>query len=456
VIRGAGQAAKSGPANRPGRGVCRGRAGRSVAFGVRIAAFALLTAVAGVGTARGFPVGGYFKSFAIFLNPPAYKLDGSWIGQPDMGSVDNKLRLKLSLDLSSLVAFDAAYEISPRIQDRRLWANDVFFPGLEPSNYRLADLRSLLYPGGGRTPESFGVYQNLDRLSFAFKPRAATFIVGRQAVAWGSARVINPTDILAPFAFDTLDKEERLGIDAVRVRVPLGVMDELDMGVVAGRDLAAVGDAFFVRGRTHQLETDIAGTVMAFRGHLMLGLDVARSIGGAGAWLEAAYVLTDALGMEGALAGRNYFRASAGLDYNFSGKTYGFVEYHFNSAGASDPAEYLGLLATPAYRDGADYLLGRHYASVGTTYQITPLLPFTGLAIVNLNDLSLVVAPAADYNVAENVYLAAGAYMGIGKRPELAGGVPPPDPVNALVPGAFRSEFGAYPGLVYVSFRIYF
>ena len=421
------------------------------------AAAGLGLAILAAGTpARGFPVGGYFKSFFIALLPRAYAVDGTLVGQPAIGSVNNQLRLKLSLDLSRLVTLDAAYEVSPRVQDRRLWADEVFLPGLEMSEYRLVDLRSRLYPGPARTPESFGIFQNLDRLSVSFKPKAATFIVGRQAIAWGSARVINPTDILAPFTFDTLDKEERLGIDAVRVRVPLGVMDELDLGVVAGRDLAAVRDAFFARVRTHKLATDIVGTVMAFRGHLMLGLDLARSIGGAGSWLEAAYVLTDSLGMRGALEGRDYFRASAGLDYNFGSKTYAFLEYDFNSAGASDPADYLRLLATPAYRDGADYLFGRHYVSVGTTYQVTPLLPFSGLLIVNLNDLSLVAAPSAEYNVAENVYLAAGAYVGVGKRPELAVGAPPPNPGEGLVPGALRSEFGAYPGLLFASFRYYF
>ena len=33
----------------------------------------------------------------------------------------------------------------------------------------------------------------------------------------------------------------------------------------------------------------------------------------------------------------DYFRLSSGLDYSFSGKTYGFIEYHFNSGGAGQP-----------------------------------------------------------------------------------------------------------------------
>jgi hypothetical protein len=53
-----------------------------------------------------------------------------------------------------------------------------------------------------------------------------------------------------------------------------------------------------------------------------------------------------------------------------------------------------------------------------------------------------------EYNIAENIYLAGGAYLGIGKRPEIVD----------LSSGTFRfhSEFGAYPAMFYTSFRVYF
>jgi hypothetical protein len=229
-------------------------------------------------------------------------------------------------------------------------------------------------------------------------------------------------------------------------------MDELDVGAVAGDRFKPGNDAFYVRGKGHAAKLDFAGLAMAFRGHLLLGLDLARSIGGAGSWLEAALVVPDAFRRERTPGERSYIRVSAGLDYNFSGRTYGFIEYHFNSAGAGAPAAYLALFDKTAYRDGAVYLLGQHYLNVGTTVQISPLLPFTGLLIANLNDGSFVLAPSADYNVAENVYLALGAYLGIGRRPEAAPGSLPDAPVAGLL----RSEFGTYPAMLYASFRLYF
>jgi hypothetical protein len=345
-----------------------------------------------------------------------------------------------------------AYGLAPQIQDRRLWEGGLSLPGLTPVDYRFVDIRDRLFPGPDRTPQSFGVTQNLDRCVLSFKPKAADILLGRQAVAWGSGRVVNPTDVLAPFAFNELDKEERRGVDALRVRVPLGAMDEVDMGAVAGERFRLAEDAFYVRGKVHAAGTDIAGLAMDFRGHLLLGLDLARAIGGAGSWLEAALVVPEAFRRERTPGDRSYVRISAGLDYNFSGSTYGFVEYHFNSAGAAAPEAYLALLDTTAYREGAVYLMGRHYVNVGTTIRISPLLPFTGLVIANLNDGSFVVAPSADYNVAENVDLALGAYLGIGRRPEAA----PESPPDAPFPDLLRSEFGAYPAMAYASFRLYF
>jgi hypothetical protein len=384
--------------------------------------------------------------------PPKVTMGGSTTRETDMGAVNNRLRLKVTLQPSKWLSFNGEYEISPRIQDSRLFAESLFITGQNLGGYRLTDFRDRLYPGPGETPSSFGLYQNLDRFMFTIKTSAADIILGRQAVAWGSARVINPTDVLVPFAFNELDKEERTGVDALRVRIPLGTLEELDMGVVAGDRFRVRTSAFFLRGKTRAFKTDISAMAMAFRNHLLLGLDFARSIGGAGAWFEAAYVVPEALLKEGAAGDKDYFRASAGVDYNFGPKTYGFAEYHFNSAGQSRPEAYLSSLTTTPYRDGAVYLLGRHYVSLGSTYQITPLLPFTGLVIADLGDLSLVFAPSVEYNISQNIYLAGGAYIGVGKRPEILDGSPSP----RQPPDLLHSEFGSYPDMLYASFRVYF
>ena len=87
----------------------------------------------------------------------------------------------------------------------------------------------------------------------------------------------------------------------------------------------------------------MAALALAFRKHILLGLDLARSIGGAGGLVRSGLCPPECFfgGKGTERAGRNYFRASAGIDYNFSPKIYGFIEYHFNSAGRSEAGEYL-------------------------------------------------------------------------------------------------------------------
>jgi hypothetical protein len=166
--------------------------------------------------------------------------------------------------------------------------------------------------------------------------------------------------------------------------------------------------------------------------------------------LETAYVIPDFFRDKRNPREKNYFRASIGMDYSLNSKTYGFFEYHFNSPGENRAEKYMAIIPTSAYQDGSVYLLGKHYLNLGCTYQLSPLMPFTGIIILNLSDRSLILSPSIEYNIAENIYLAASAYIGLGKSPEL--------PICPLSPFPFiyRSEFGAYPDMIFTSFRIYF
>ncbi len=395
-------------------------------------------------------VHGYVKSFSV-----AFQMSRPE-GAPEpalMGAVNNRLRLKLDWTPAKNISFQAAYDVSPRIQDPALFTGSAFGFQLDPTAYRLTDFRERLLPRPGKPLGSFGVYHNLDRLFLSLKTKWGDILVGRQPVAWGSARVVNPTDIIAPFSFNELDKEERYGVDAVRWRVPLGTLSEIDAGYVFGRRFAFAKSAFYLKARAPLLGMDVTALGLIFRENALIGLDIAGSIGGAGAWLEAAAVIPEALAAADTTRPieKSYYRLSAGLDGSPGNRLYGFLEYHFNSAGAASPESYLERFSHAAYTRGSVYLMGRHYAAVGLSYQIHALLPLTGLVLWNIADSSAALFPQAEYNIAENIYLAAGALLRIGRSPSVDAAQE-----NSASSLRLRSEFGSYPNFAYFAFRYYF
>ena len=383
-----------------------------------------------------FQIGGYYKNFSTIFNSPVPEA-------PISGVVVNRLRLNLSYAPTDSLSFAFAYDFTPRVQDPLLFSQSLIAVGAASSRYRIADFDSPIYPSAEDPIGSVGIYHNLDRASLHFSTDFADFSAGRDTIAWGSARVVNPTDVVAPYTYDQLDTEDRVGVDAIRMRIPVGAMGEVDAGYIAGADFDFDKSAAFLRTQLNAAETDFSILLLEFQRDLLIGLDVARGIRGAGFWLETAYVLTAPFDDEPDVSD-NYLRTSVGLDYSFGGETYAFIEYHFNGAGARKPENYLTNLERPAYTRGSVYLLGTHYLAPGVTHQVTPLIGISGQILLNLSDPSTWVAPQVAYNIAEDIHLSIGGFVSIGKRPK-----------NGESP-ELQSEFGSYPNLFFSSFRVYF
>ena len=397
--------------------------------------YLVTTPLVGIADAE-FRAGGYYKNFSTAFNSPL----------PDAsltGVVVNRLRFNLSYAPADSLSFAFAYDFTPRVQDPSLFSESPFAVGVVSSRYRVADLDSPIYPREDSPVGSVGIDHNLDRASVQFSTDFADFSIGRDAIAWGSARIVNPTDIIAPYTYDQLDTEDRVGVDVVRVRIPVGVMGEVDAGYIFGNAFDFDKSSLFLRTQLNAEETDFSVLLLEFQRDLLIGLDVARGIGGAGFWSETAYVCVTPFD-DVPDTSENYLRASIGLEYSFGGETYAFIEYHFNDAGAKRPENYLTNLKGSAYTRGGVYLLGRHYLAPGITHQLTPLISISGQLLFNLYDPSTFIAPQIAYNIAEDIHLSVGGFISVGKRRK-----------NGEAP-EFQSEFGSYPNLFFSSFRVYF
>lgn len=396
-----------------------------------------------------FSITGYSKAFTVANRYPEWKKPDSIPNPPNLNWVSNHARFNAIWRTAQWLTVHGSYDITPRMMHRTKLLPYLTFSSIDPLSYRAVDFDPRLYPSMNERVRDFTLYHNLDRLHADVRMPFADLILGRQAIAWGTARIVNPTDIIAPYTYDALDTEDRIGVDAVRLRVPIGFMGEIDAGYVFGEDAEWDNSAVFLRAKYYLWKTDISALTVAFRNNAMVGIDMARAIGGAGFWAEGAYVALDAFA-DCDRGYDDYIRFSTGMDYCFSDRLYGFIEYHYNGAGAEQPEDYITNMDHPAYTEGAIYLMGRHYLAPGITFQITPLIMLYTQVLCNLTDPSAYLAPSAEYNLMENAYLSGGMYLGFGKTPQFD--------FRSLddYTITMRSEFRGYPNTFFVNLKVYF
>jgi hypothetical protein len=389
----------------------------------------LLIPLAKQSKADNWKFSGYTKTFILFQHPRS-DCNDNWI-------MTDPWAFKLSYVPRDFLSFNLAYVTSPH------WNSPaVVFDGTGTtslSQYRFQDFDQRLWPKASNETKKLSLWHNLDRAYVRLSTGWADIFAGRQPIAWGSARFINPTDIIAPYGFQELDTEDRIGVDAVKMNIPLGQMSEIGLGFIAGKDLKHENSVLFLRPKLYLLKTDLALVLMEFQRDHLLGFDLARAIGGAGIWFEAGYMkfkVTEETGM----------RLSSGADYRLSDKVYVFGEYHFNGFGEINASDYFLNYSKQAYLENTVYLSAKNYLALGINYQWTPLLNSGTQPILNLNDLSVMLNQQFEYNLTQNSYLAFGIFKGFGKESELSS--------SGLL--LARSEFGSYSDIYYFSYRKYF
>ncbi len=395
----------------------------------------------------GLSFSGYYKSFFNLLIPKSIKIGDENRDIPDLGMFLSKIRIKMSYSPTDWLSLKAEYEVSPTVLDLKELSGFQLVTGANSPKYRIVDLPKKMYPNGNDSKSDFFINQNLDRFYASISFNFADVYIGRQVISWGSAYVINPTDIISPFSFNDIDKEQKSGVDAIRVRIPLGTMDELDIGYIFDEESGLNESAFFIRGKINFLNNDVSVLVLGFKQNLLVGFDLSRSFGGAGFRFESAYVFDKI--MDKAYPKElkeNYLRLSVGLDYRFSESVYGYAEYHFSSSGRNNSSKYLSNSKSNAYLTGSVYLLGKHYISAGISYRFHPLIPISGFVIYNITDGSIMISPTLEYNISENIYLSLGGFVSMGEGIEY----------NEKGKFILKSEFGSYPDYIFTSFRIYF
>jgi hypothetical protein len=398
---------------------------------------------------------GYFKP--LYSVTDFESLGIEYTGSKDVeearleSSFSSRIRVSLFWKPDESLSSEIAYELTPIFSNTGIEQSLFAVQAADPLSYRAADLGERVYSGSDGT--DFQLFQNLDRAFITYSPDLVDVYIGRQPIAFGSARVVNPTDVLTSFTSVELNKEERFGVDAVRMKLPVGTLSEIDMGFVSGDNFSAKESAAFLRGRFSVHETDISPLLIVFKQNLLLGFDTVGYIRDAGYWFESAYVFASML--DDHKSGQDYLRISTGIDYSVSEDLYAYIEYHFNGAGTGNPNKYrdfiLGVKNNIAYSEGTVYLYGKHYIAPGFSYAITPLLSSTGLTIFNIRDNSILLSPGLQYSLSDNTTIDAGAFIGTGKGNEIIR-----NSDTGAITISTSAEFSLYADTYFVSVRMYF
>jgi len=353
-----------------------------------------------------FSFSGNLKSYPIIRDlPAATETQKAW---------QNSFKFQAQQSFSDVSKSEAAYEMTATFQKHLPHTTS------EPA-YRFTDINTYVHDEHNYKDYKTSVVQNLNRLNVSYSFSFADFNLGRQPMNFGAAKSINPTDVLTPFSINTIDKEERFGVDAFVVKVPIEEFSIVEFGTIAGKDFTYEKSAYYVRPKFNIEKFEINLTALKFKKRDLLGFDIQHPISDAGSWLEVAYV------DEPENKIKDFLRLTTGVDYKFKNSLYLSGEYHYN--GASTGTKRL---------NGEDFIFLRdkHYAIGTASYELTPLLIGTLQTYFNSKDNSAFSNLKFDYNYTDNIYFSLGNYAGLGNSK--------------------TTEFGAYGKTYYLSLRYYF
>lgn len=362
---------------------------------------------------------GYVKTFVESYSKPE---DDSILGG-DYWSEFISTRFSLLNEFSENFAFEGSYQLLPFYGRTFIALYNV--RNISLKSYRAYDLELFIVDPDETRENSFSILQNLDRLFFTYSDEKLMATLGRQIVTFGSAKIINPTDVITPFGLNTIDTEERPGSDALRLKYFNSGLT-LDGGFLAGHNFEEKLNAWFVKGGLNFQKNDAYLMFMNFRGdNQLLGFNWEGSIGGATGWAEGSFASGQA----------DYFRFSAGLEYFFVGQWTIFGEYHFNGIGTLNKNDYLKVATDPAFIAANLFLVGKDYFSLFVNKELSPLVILSLGGTANLYDWSTLTNLSLSWNFAENNYLNFTYFNGFGSS---------------------GSEFSFYPANMIFEYKLYY
>lgn len=345
---------------------------------------------------------GYLKTLWVFINEKT----------TDTGYTENVNMLRLQTDASykENLKLRLIYDIegiTGNIVSTPMW-NQL-------KNDQIYTYWSLT--SGKKLNSSTYIRHSLYRAYLYYDAGFAQFTLGKQRVTWGVMRFWRPTDMFNPESPLQIESGERLGIDAIRMSVPVGASDIEGLYAqsrVPGHNIGA-GKYHFTLG-----EYDFAVVGGRVRKNDVAGFTYDGYVGDGGFRGETVRIKPDFKDA--------YYLWSIGGDYSFKNLTL-TLEY-LNNGGATglpiDPFEpNPGIIRTRR----------RQFVGFSAVYDVTPLVKFNGFISQDIDGGSTAFSPRINWDYAKNVGISLGGVFYNGKS---------------------GSEYEGYPATYYGEIKYYF
>ncbi len=308
----------------------------------------------------------------------------------------------------------------------------------------------------------------LDRIYYSREMGPFSLTVGRQPISFGTAFIWQPMDLVGPFSPYTIDREWKPGVDAARLDWAPSSTSEMSLVAVAGGEPCIQYDTSCVTVLTGhfvqagEIRYDSGLSTVALRGRFALwGADIgflAGYVRGDGVlglffsypwkrWsLRGEATLTRDLDDADYPTYRSSFlRGVLGVGYSFSKGQVAMEVYH-NGYGTGEYGDFPVIINS--YRTavvGEVVNLGRWYTGIMARWEPSARVTASSVLTVNLTDPSFLAQATVSLALTDESSLDAGGFIGYGRKSSVSG-----------LGLDMRSEFGAYPWTLYVSYRRYF
>lgn len=278
----------------------------------------------------------------------------------------------------------------------------------------------------------------LDRLWASFSGDAWEATVGRQAISWATTLFLTPADPFAPFDPSDPFREYRAGLDAARVQIYPGPLSELDLVVRPADTGDGTAVTALVRGRTALGVSDLSAWAGVLHDRAAGAIAGSRSVG--------AFEIRGEASLRDDPDRGAVVRAAVGADRRFTvleRDLYVVMEYQHDGLGAADPDALVDVAASEPVGRGELQVLGRNEGAMSAAFQVHPLWSLELLGLLNLDDGSGLLVPAAAYAAGPDVTLRGGAFLSFGAA-------------RASLDEGLSSEYGAVPASAYASLTWFF